>query len=271
MKPSTLQGYGLFDRVHVADRPAYLRALTEAVNNGEETSIEFRARKLDPEGRAGDFVWLEMRCSPVDATSKTSEGQAVCVLRDISERKEQQARVEAAMKEAAIAQEAKARFLANVSHELRTPLNAIIGFSEMLMNEEALRVTAAKRLEYAGLIRESGEHLLNLVNSVLDMSKIETGNFEIVPDPFDAGTFLSACTQMMQLRADQSGITLNTEIADNLPEITADKRACRQIMLNLLSNAIKFTDRDGTVTSRVYQAGPQLRLRGQRYRHRHLR
>ena len=105
-------------------------------------------------------------------------------MRDVTERKTQEQALEEARAEAERANAAKSRFLATMSHELRTPLNAIIGFSEMLTKEGALMLDAKRRHEYAQLINESGHHLLSVVNGILDMSKIETGNFEITPEPF---------------------------------------------------------------------------------------
>ena len=138
-----------------------------------------------------------------------------------------------------------------MSHELRTPLNAIIGFSEMLTKEEALALDAERRNEYAGLINGSGHHLLAVVNGILDMSKIETGNFEITPEPFAPGHVVAACCGVLALRASEAGVHLEKVMADDLPEMVADKRALNQILLNLLSNAIRFTDRGGTVTISV--------------------
>ena len=135
-----------------------------------------------------------------------------------------------------------------MSHELRTPLNAVIGFSEMLCKENALMIDAARRHEYAELINESGRHLLSVVNGILDMSKIETGNFAITPEPFSPRQAIADCCGLLALKARESGIELTTVLAGELPDIVADKRALNQIMLNLVSNAIKFTDRGGRVT-----------------------
>jgi two-component system, cell cycle sensor histidine kinase DivJ len=172
----------------------------------------------------------------------------VAVLRDVSQRKSDEAAVEAARQTAERANEARGRFLANVSHELRTPLNAINGFSEMLMQEEAMRLGLERRKEYAGLIRDSGEHLLTLVNSILDMSKIESGHFEITPEPFALPDLVRHCIQMMELRARDGGLTLAADLPADLPEVVGDKRAYRQILLNLISNGIKFTKAGGRVT-----------------------
>jgi two-component system, cell cycle sensor histidine kinase DivJ len=118
----------------------------------------------------------------------------------------------------------------------------------MLKNEDGLRLDAAKRQDYAGVINESGNHLLAVVNGILDISKIETGNFEITPEPFKPAQVVIACCDMLALRARDAGIKLEKVVSDNLPEIVADKRALNQVLLNLVSNAIRFTDRGGKVT-----------------------
>lgn len=257
--PFALHGQGLFERVHIADRPAYLNALSLASARGTATSAEFRLRRVRAETNEPTFVWVEMRCHPLGGAS-TEDHQVVSVLRDVSERKSHEAAVDSARTEADRANEARGRFLANVSHELRTPLNAINGFSEMLMHEEAMRLDQARRKEYATLIRDSGEHLLNLVNSILDMSKIESGNFEITAEPFDLPQLMSQCIQMMQLKADEGGIRLVADLVDNLPEVIGDKRSYRQIVLNLLSNAIKFTKSGGRVQASLRRDGSWLSL-----------
>jgi cell cycle sensor histidine kinase DivJ len=135
-----------------------------------------------------------------------------------------------------------------MSHELRTPLNAVIGFSDMLKKEELLRLDAARRHEYATLINESGNHLLAVVNGILDMSKIETGNFEITPESFKPSQVVTGCCDILALRARDAGVTLEKFVSDELPEIVADKRSLNQILLNLVSNAIRFSERGGKVT-----------------------
>jgi two-component system, cell cycle sensor histidine kinase DivJ len=250
-----LQGHGLFDRVHVADRPAYLTALGDAAALGEGRSVEFRVRRdgVDANGsRSAEFVWIEMRCRPLDhaATDTSPQGnrEVVAVSRDITGRKRQHQALEDARAEAERANAAKSRFLATMSHELRTPLNAIIGFSDMLKKEEELRLDAKRRNEYAGLINDSGTHLLAVVNGILDMSKIETDNFEITPEPFSPAQVITGCCDILALRAREAGVALEKLVSADLPEMIADKRALSQILLNLVSNAIRFTDRGGTVT-----------------------
>ena len=243
-----LHGHGLFDRVHVADRPAYLTALADAGTLGEARSVEFRIRRdtRSAEQAGPQFVWVEMRCRPLEP-SPSGERDVVAVLRDVSERKTQERALEIARSESQRANAAKSRFLATMSHELRTPLNAIIGFSDMLANEH-LALAPARRLEYARLINDSGRHLLSVVNGILDMSKMETGNFEIAPEPFAPASAIASCCDLLALKAQEAGVALSTSIAKGLPELTADRRAFNQILINLVSNAIKFTPRGGRVS-----------------------
>ncbi|MBN9594423.1 MAG: PAS domain S-box protein [Afipia sp.] len=257
--------HGLFDRVHVADRPAYLTALSEAARSGDERSVEFRVRR-DAQERAltAEFIWIEMRCRPIDASARpaTDPGvDVVAVMRDVTERKLQEQALEAAHMEAERAGASKSRFLATMSHELRTPLNAIIGFSEMIVRENEMMIDAARRQEYAKLINESGLHLLSVVNGILDMSKMESGNFEIVPELFAPRESLIGCCNLMVLKARENGIDIVTRAPLDLPQITGDPRAFKQMLLNLLSNAIKFSERDGTVTVTAGIEGSRLMVR----------
>ncbi len=255
-----LLGHGLFDRVHVADRPAYLTALADSAHGGEGRSVEFRLRR-DGKGSDIDFVWVEMRCRPLDQGATTPDGEVVAVMRDVTERKMQRQALEEARAVAEHADASKSRFLATMSHELRTPLNAVIGFSEMIMQEDLLMLDATRRKEYAQLINDSGQHLLSVVNGILDMSKMESGTFELTPEPFAPRAALVNCCSLLALKARENGIDLVTRAAEDLPEITGDPRAFRQIVLNLVSNAIKFTDRGGTVTASAAIEGARLVLR----------
>jgi len=146
-----------------------------------------------------------------------------------------------------------------MSHELRTPLNAIIGFSEMLGNE-TLVLEPARKQEYAQLINESGRHLLAVVNGILDVSKMETGNFEITPEPFAPGPAILSCCDLLALKARDAGVEIKTRITLDLPEVLADRRAFNQILINLISNAIKFTPRGGRITVSAQSEGAKLAL-----------
>ena len=261
---SSLLEHGLFDRVHVADRPAYLTALSEAARSGTERSVEFRLRRESTRGRSatGEFIWIEMRCRPIDAASSSEHGsEVVAVMRDVTDRKQQEHAIDAARMEAERAGASKSRFLATMSHELRTPLNAIIGFSEMIVHEDELRIDAARRQEYAKLINESGQHLLSVVNGILDMSKMESGNFEILPELFSPRESLVSCCNLMVLKAREGGIDIVTRASADLPQITGDPRAFKQIVLNLVSNAIKFSERGGKVKVEASVEGPRFVLR----------
>lgn len=262
VKPGELAGHGLFDRVHVGDRPAYLTTLADSAMHGEVRSVEFRIRRGgDAEPQAGQFVWVEMRCRPFDATAGSASGaerEVVAVLRDVSERKAQERAIEIARAESERANAAKSRFLATMSHELRTPLNAIIGFSEM-MTDDSIVLDAERKREYAKVINDSGRHLLSVVNGILDMSKMETGNFEIAPEPFLPAQAIVSCCDLLALKARDAGVELKTRIA-NLPEVVVDRRALNQILINLISNAIKFTPRDGQVTVSASCDGSNLSI-----------
>ncbi|MBS0536915.1 MAG: PAS domain S-box protein [Proteobacteria bacterium] len=260
VKPAALNGHGLFDHVHVADRPAFLTALADASTHGEDRSVEFRIRRGDDNAQGGRFIWVEMRCRPLNEASSAAaagESEVVAVLRDISERKAHEQAIEAARLEQERASLSKSRFLATMSHELRTPLNAIIGFSEMLTKEN-LVVQPERRLEYARLINESGHHLLSVVNGILDMSKMETGNFEITPEPFAPAPVITGCCDLLALKARDAAVEIKTRIQDDLPEIVGDRRAFNQILINLMSNAIKFTPRGGRVTVSARRNGNKI-------------
>jgi cell cycle sensor histidine kinase DivJ len=264
-----LLGHGLFDRVHVADRPAYLTALSDAARGGEARSVEFRLRRDTPRGRERgqnsqvDFIWVEMRCRPLEQAVETtsSEAEVVAVMRDVTDRKNQEQALDLARTAAEQADASKTRFLATMSHELRTPLNAIIGFSEMIVQEDTLMLDAARRKEYAQLINDSGQHLLSVVNGILDMSKMESGNFEISPEPFAPREALINCCNLLALKARENAIDLVTRAPDNLPMMTGDPRAFKQIALNLVANAIKFSERGGAVTVSASVEGSRLVLR----------
>jgi two-component system, cell cycle sensor histidine kinase DivJ len=250
VEPSALRGRALFDRIHVADRPAYLTALSEVAVSGQPGSVEFRILQ-GPQGLGcgGRLIWVEMRSRPLEREVGPAAGERelVSVLRDVTDRKHQDQMLEHARVAAEHASAAKGLFLATMSHELRTPLNAIIGFSDMLLNETALNLKASCRHDYAQLINDSGHHLLSVVNGILDMSRLETGNFHIAPEPFALCPVIANCCELLALKANESEIDLVFRRPSQLPEIVADKRAVKQVLLNLLSNAIKFTRNGGRV------------------------
>jgi two-component system, cell cycle sensor histidine kinase PleC len=142
---------------------------------------------------------------------------------------------------------AKSRFLATMSHELRTPLNAILGFSEVLKDEILGRHNVEAYKEYSADIHKSGKHLLNLINEILDLSRIEAGRYELKEEAVSLVAVVDECRHLLKLKAEQRDITIHENFESRLPRIWADERAIRQIVLNLLTNAIKFTPNGGEV------------------------
>jgi signal transduction histidine kinase len=176
-------------------------------------------------------------------------------------------RAKSAREEAIVAKEAaekanrmKSMFLATMSHELRTPLNAVIGFSQLMEAETFGPLGAPRYQEYTGLIQKAGRHLLDLINDILDMSKIEAGKYELHREQIDIGLMISECTLMMRERALQGGVTLVEHVPEGTLYVEADRRAVKQILLNLLSNAVKFTPVGGRVTARAVPRDRKLAL-----------
>ena len=161
----------------------------------------------------------------------------------------------ASKEEAELASRAKSAFLANMSHELRTPLNAIIGFSE-IMQQELLGPLGSPRYHgYVRDIRESGRHLLQIINDILDLSRIEAGQMTLAEEPVDLGRVAVACLRMVDERARAHSLKLATDVPDGLPLVRGDERLLKQILLNLLSNAVKFTMPGGEVRTTASLAG----------------
>jgi cell cycle sensor histidine kinase DivJ len=260
--PHDLVGHGLFERIHVGDRPLFLKTIADALG-GDQTAtatLRFRTGKIEA-ARGGFegpvFAWIEFR---IRRSRDESDGVLLALVRDVTRAKMHEEQLELARAEAERASLWKDRFLANVSHELRTPLNAIIGFAEMLGNEELTPKNPEKMREYAQIIETSGQHLLSVVNSILDVSKIEAGAFELAPERFALPALADSCCDMIRLKAERAGIAILRNDVDNLEEIVADKRACKQILINLLSNAVKFTPNGGCVALDIRPEGNSLKI-----------
>jgi cell cycle sensor histidine kinase DivJ len=242
VEPGGLIGDGLVRRVHVADLPAYMKALSDAFNGRDPVTAEYRFHHGD-----GDrFVAMEMRCRPIRGRGGKVEG-VMATTRDVSDRRLLERDLRAARETAERASIAKTHFLANMSHELRTPLNAIIGFAEILEGEMTGVLPPERRREYARLIHASGQHLLEVVNGILDMSKIECGLLDIAVEPLAVRPLVDMCAEMILGQARDRGVVVTREVPADLPEIHADRRALKQILINLLSNGVKFTNPGGRV------------------------
>lgn len=186
----------------------------------------------------------------VSEVSLHGENMFVGTVRDITRHKQYEERIQRSKEMAELATQAKSEFLANMSHELRTPLNAIIGFSDFLMSMSADERGSQGNLEYLQYINSSGLHLLELINDILDLSKIEAGKMEISEDDFDIRALIQTSIELVRQRAEEKHIELIVDIAEEVRGLHADERRVRQILLNLLSNATKFTPDKGRVEVR---------------------
>ena len=251
-----LSGEGLFDRVHVMDRPAYRKAISDTINSGNGTAIEVRLRQ-DHADHSASYVWTELTLAH-DAHGQDS-ASIVGIFRDISNWKRSEEELKSARAQAEDASEAKSRFLATIGHELRTPLNAIVGFSDMMV-EGIGGTLSPTHSEYAGHIRQSGHHLIDVVNMLLDMSKIEAGRFEVQAERFAPSALIDPCFQMIEKLARDKAVTIESDVPERLPDIIGDERACRQIVINLLSNAIKFSHEGGCVSLGIKRRGKLIAI-----------
>ena len=224
---------GLVAAAAPADRHLLLSAVAQACRE-REAAITFAP------ARASDrLALLELR--------RVAPGQLVGVLRDVTAERGRERLLEQGRASAEALAAGRARFLANMSHELRTPLNAIMGFSD-IMRSRMFGPLSDRYGEYAELVHESGRHLLDLINDVLDMSKIEAERFDLQRGVFDAREAVTAAMRLLRVQADGAGVQLRGVLPPTELEVDADRRALKQIVLNLVSNALKFTPRGGQVT-----------------------
>jgi two-component system, cell cycle sensor histidine kinase PleC len=154
--------------------------------------------------------------------------------------------------EAEFASRIKSEFIANMSHELRTPLNSIIGFSKLIAEQKVRPLAPAECQEYASLIQDAAGHLLAVINDILDISKIQSGKFQLNTRDMCVDEVLRPCVAGLKLMAETAGVTLSSIIADDLPDVSADGVKLRQVFTNLVTNAIKFTPAGGSVVARAH-------------------
>ena len=256
-------------REFIGGGPAFLKpgthhqdVIRSLVESGRVPEIETDERKWIRESRRrhsdpraayemclDDGTWLRV------SKNKTFDGGMLGIYTDITELKKREEGLRAAKNEADAANRSKTDFLHNMSHELRTPLNAIIGFSEIMEKELLGPLGTPQYTEYAGDIHRSGDHLLSIINDILDLAKIEAGKYELVETEVDLAEVVDLCCRLVGDRADQAGHRMSVDIPEDLPALYADQRALKQILLNLLSNAVKFTPDGGEVTVTAGVAG----------------
>ncbi len=240
-----LPGHDLGDLASAGDRAFVEAALKDAAVDGS-AEIAFTPGH-DSRG------WYELTVRRMSST------RLVVALRDARAQRNREAGLQKARDLAEQQSASKSRFLANMSHELRTPLNAIMGFSD-IMRQRLFGPMSDRYAEYAELIHESGAHLLELINDVLDMSKIEAQRFELVREAFDARDAIAAVLRLMRGQAEQQGVTLRGDLSVESLEAEADRRAIKQIAFNLISNALKFTPKGGVVTVSARPIGSMLEI-----------
>lgn len=257
-RSDNLLGQGYLNQIHISDRISYLSAIDELRQGSAAAKVllRFEAKHADDEqfryiqanlmglrDETGDLY--EFYIQSQDVTSYISAMDKIELLENTSHENEVN----------------KTRFLAGVSHELRTPLNSIMGFSDLLLHEVIAPLPDVRQREYVGLIRQSGEHLLNVVNTMLDMSKIQNGHYNIRCDEFEVAPLLERTKGMLDIQAQNKNIDLTCRVAKGLPDIHADNRALAQIIINLVGNAIKFTEKGGVVTVDAEMDGSNFILR----------
>ncbi|MCB1529396.1 MAG: PAS domain-containing protein [Rhodospirillales bacterium] len=243
--------------LHRRDAGRMIQAFQRAIIAQNDYDMDFEIR--DPGGETR-FVRCEGRC---ELDEDGDVAALYGIMQDITEAVLHERDLRTAKESAERAYASKTQFLANMSHELRTPLNAIIGFSEMIQRQLLGPIGTEKYLEYIAGIRESGEHLLDLISDILDMSKIEAGKYELDLEEIRLSKLIKLSIHMMEGRALENDIHIQAEIDNEDLLIVADRRGVMQILLNLLSNAVKFSKKGGKITVKAIEREKYLSLQVQ--------
>ena len=224
--------------------------------NNHEAFNNFEYRWIKPDG---EIRYLSISGKPLFDDNGEFNGFRG-VGSDITERMNAQEKIKFSLEKAQTANRAKSKFLATMSHEFRTPLNAILGFSELMKNQFFGPIGSDKYAGYLQDIHDSGEHMLELVNDVLDISSIEAGKRKFVSEAININELLTNCIRNVQNLAENAGVRLTLNLEDELPLLSADKRSLTQILQNLLSNAIKFTDKNGLILLTAINSGETISI-----------
>lgn len=241
---SLREGAAWLRAVHPEDRTRYHEAMVRHLKGGTEFfSCEYRlVSPLDGRER-----WLRHRGVALRDGSGWAYRMAGSI-GDVTDRRRAEEDLLIAKEQAELANRAKTEFLANMSHELRTPLNAIIGFSEVIHSELFGAIQPEQYKDYAHNILDSGRHLLDVINDILDVSRVEAGKMSLHPEPVDFRAAADSALRLMSVRAEEGQLTLIPDLDDDLPQLWGEPRRIKQILINLLGNAVKFTPEGGTVT-----------------------
>jgi PAS domain S-box-containing protein len=219
-------------------RARFVRQLI--AGGGEVENFESNMRRKN-----GELVWVSTTAHHyLDDQGKVTGIEGVT--RNITEKRAAEAAMETAKEQAELHDHAKSEFLANMSHELRTPLNAILGFSDMIASQ-AFGPVQERHVRQARDIHDSGQHLLAIIDDILDLSKIEMGHALLEEEEVDLGELVDGCMRLLEERANRSQVVISADLDDVPPRLRADRRKLKQILLNLLTNSVKFTPCGGTV------------------------